>query len=262
MHTSIKKIFVLSAYLIMLFVNYLARSLPLAGRNTGEISDNYPNLLAPAGYTFSIWGIIYALLAVYLIYQFTQNKDKLLERINPIFILNALLNSAWLFAWHYNQIWLSVMIMSGLLATLVAIATILNNSVLTKKERWLVQLPFEVYFGWITIAAIANIIVLMVSLGWYRTGVTENVWTVAALLLGAFFGFRRILRDQAVAYGSVLIWAYGGILYRHLSDGGFSGKYPLVILTTVLCMLIFTGLLLKPGIMRKIMFQGHDCQGQ
>ncbi len=29
---------------------------------TGELSDRYPNLFVPAGFTFAIWGLIYLLL--------------------------------------------------------------------------------------------------------------------------------------------------------------------------------------------------------
>jgi hypothetical protein len=42
----------------MIVLNVLANALPLGGRTTGEISDAYPNLFAPAGYTFAIWGLI------------------------------------------------------------------------------------------------------------------------------------------------------------------------------------------------------------
>lgn len=59
------KISVLISYLAMITVNFLANALPIAGRNTGEISDSYPNLFAPAGLTFAIWGLIYFLLATY-----------------------------------------------------------------------------------------------------------------------------------------------------------------------------------------------------
>jgi len=136
----------------MLSVNYLATALPLGGRSTGAISDNYPNLFAPAGYAFAIWGLIYALLAIYVVYQCLQKQDILTTRINRFFIFNALFNASWLFAWHYDVIWLSVIIMLGLLITLIKIADILRQSALTPKERLMVRLPFSIYFGWITVA--------------------------------------------------------------------------------------------------------------
>jgi hypothetical protein len=120
------KISTLVAYVVMVAVNYLAVALPLAGRDTGAISDSYPNLFAPAGYAFSIWGLIYILLLIYVVYQFFYKNNALTLKINKIFIINAFLNAAWLFAWHYDIIWLSVIIMLGLLLTLIRIADILR----------------------------------------------------------------------------------------------------------------------------------------
>ena len=235
------KISTLAAYTVMVVVNALAILLPIAGRSTGAISDSYPNLFAPAGYAFSIWGLIYTLLGIYAVYQLWLGKNKIVDRINHLFIANALLNAAWIFAWHYDYIGLAVLIMGGLLFTLIRIADILRDNVLGKKERWLVRLPFSVYFGWITVATIANITVFLVSLGWNRFGLSEVFWTIAILLVGALIGSWRMLKDHVIPYGLVLVWAYVAILYKHLSASGFAGKYPEVIWTVALCILAFGG---------------------
>ncbi|MBN1684333.1 MAG: tryptophan-rich sensory protein [Gammaproteobacteria bacterium] len=241
MNKKILKISTLIAYVIMVGVNYLAVLLPLGGRSIGQISDNYPNLFAPAGYAFSIWGLIYTLLAIYVVYQLWRVKDELAARINRLFIVNALLNASWIFAWHYDLIWLSVIIMAGLLMTLIKIADIFRERAITPKETWLVRLPFSVYFSWITVAAIANVIIFLVSIGWNGFGLPESFWTVFALLVGALIGSWRMLRDRFIPYGLVLIWAYGAILFKHFSASGFDGKYPIVIAAVVLCLLVFVG---------------------
>lgn len=228
------------AYVIMIAVNYMAVFFPLGGRTTGEISYNYPNLFAPAGYAFSVWGIIYLLLGMYVIYQFRLNKNELAEKVNRIFIVNALLNASWLFAWHYDLIWLSVIIMTGLLFTLIKIADILRTNVIAPKERWFVRLPFSVYFGWITVAAIANVIVFLVYIGWNGTGISEVFLTVTALLTGTCIGLWRMLKDRFLPYGLVLIWGYGAVLAKHLSAVGFDGQYPIIIGTVAVCLLVFT----------------------
>jgi hypothetical protein len=43
-------------------------------------------------------------------------------------------------------------------------------------------------------------------------------------------------KDKNIAYGLVLIWAYLGILLKHLSAGGFGGQYPSVIVTVIACL--------------------------
>jgi len=234
----------------MVAVNYLAVALPLAGRDTGAISDSYPNLFAPAGFAFSIWGLIYTLLGIYVVYQF-RRKDALVERINRVFIINALLNASWMFAWHYDLIWLSVLIMIGLLVTLIRIADMLRESKLTQKDLWLICLPYSVYFGWITVATIANITVFLVSLGWNGFGLSESFWTVAVLLVGAMIGTMRLLRDRFAPYGLVLVWAYGAILAKHLSASGFNGQYPSIIETVILCLLVFLGTIVFINIKKK-----------
>ncbi|MFA7170850.1 MAG: tryptophan-rich sensory protein [Candidatus Paceibacterota bacterium] len=251
MNTKIIKILTLVAYVVMIAVNYLAVALPLGGRDTGAISDNYANLFAPAGYAFSIWGLIYALLGVYVVYQLRRDKDYLVERVNRIFIVNALLNASWIVAWHYDYIWLSVIIMIGLLLTLIRIADIVRAAKLTKNERFLVCLPFSIYFGWITVASIANITVFLVSLGWNGFGISDNFWTVVVLLVGALIGSLRMLRDRLVPYGLVFIWAYGAILAKHLSQSGFDGQYPNIIWTVVLCLMVFAGMIVFISIKKK-----------
>lgn len=229
------------AFLAMIAVNYSATALPLGGRTTGAISDNYPNLFAPAGYAFAIWGLIYALLAIYVVYQFSRKDNVLIARINRLFVVNAIFNAGWLFAWHYDVIWLSAALMLGLLATLVKIADILRQSAMSSKERLLVRLPFSVYFGWITVATIANITVLLVSLGWNGFGIAESIWTVLILLVGAAIGAWRTLRDRNIPYALVLVWAYTAILFKHLSATGFGGAYPPVITAAAICLAIFAG---------------------
>ena len=251
MNTKIIRILTLVAYMVMVGVNFLAMYLPLGGKTTGEISDNYPNLFAPAGYAFSIWGLIYLLLAIYVIYQFKRGDDILAGKVNRIFILNALLNAAWIFAWHNDIIWLSVILIIGLLISLIRIANILRKSTLTERDLRLVGLPFSVYFGWITVATIANITVFLVSLGWGGFGLADSFWTVVVLLMGALIGSWRMLKDKFISYGLVLIWAYGAILFKHVSITGFAGQYPSVIVTAVLCITAFIGIILYTSFKKK-----------
>lgn len=251
MNTLILRIATAAAYLVMVGVNYLAVALPLGGRDTGAVSNSYPNIFAPAGYAFSIWGLIYLLLAIYVVYQIGRKEDVLLARVNRLFIINALLNACWIFAWHYDVIWFSLVIMAGLLITLIKIADIFRQSALGKKERWLARLPFSVYFGWITVATIANATVFLVYLGWNGLGLSETFWVIAILLIGAAIGCWRMLRDRAIAYGLVLVWAYGAILAKHFSAGGFVGQYPSVIWTAVFCLAIFMATIVFISINKK-----------
>lgn len=238
------KLSVLATFIVMVTVNALSVLLPINGVTPGEVSDSYPNLFAPAGMTFSIWGVIYLLLAAHTLYQLglfrgREANTELLHRTGMLFSASSLVNAAWIFAWHYRIIPLSMALMLLLLACLITIAVIMDAQNLSVRERFLIRLPFSVYFGWITVATIANATALLVSLGWKGFGVSESVWTIIILAVGALIGTVTLLRFRSVGYGLVLLWAYAGILIKHTSASGFAGRYPSVIVAVSLCLAVF-----------------------
>jgi hypothetical protein len=242
------KILVTLAYFAVITVNYLANALPIGGVTTGEASDSFSNLFTPAGVTFSIWGLIYTLLLVYVLYNWglfgkkpSKKKQKILNKVGVLFIVNAIANCCWIFAWHHGQIALSVIIMLVLLITLILVADLLNKEKFSLTETICLRLPFSIYFGWITVATIANITVLLVSIGWNGWGISEQIWTIIILLIGATIGIWRGLKDKNIAYLAVFIWAYGGIILKHSSENGFANTYPAIIATLILCVMLYSG---------------------
>jgi hypothetical protein len=235
------KIISVIAFISMVIVNALANILPINGINTGQVSDSYPNLFAPAGITFSIWGLIYLLLGIFVIYQFfITKKIKILDQIGIYFIITSIANILWIFSWHYDYIGLSVLLMLIILISLIKIANILNkeNLILTK-DFFLISLPFSIYFGWITVATIANITTFLVSLNWNAFGLTEQFWTIAIIIIGSIIGLLRMFKDKNIAYGLVFVWAYIGIWIKHISEVGFNNQYPAIIITTIICIILF-----------------------
>jgi len=234
------KILVLITYLAMVIVNGLANALPINGMITGDVSDSYPNLFAPTGITFIIWGVIYLLLAGHTAYQlglFRKDKEavntELFNKVGLLFSISSLANVGWIYAWHYNVIPLSMVFMLVILICLILINLQINKADLNQNEKLFVKLPFSVYFGWITVATIANVTVLLVSLDWNRFGISEVVWTIAILLIGMLIGAVTTLKNRDVAYGLVLVWAYIGILIKHLRAVDFNFNYPTVVYTVV-----------------------------
>jgi len=226
----------------MVIVNALANILPINGITTGQISDSYTNLFAPAGWAFAIWGLIYLLLAGYTLYQLgvfqdtaTSVKTGLLNKIGILFSISSLANAAWIFAWHYQIIPLSLLLIVVILVCLILINQRINKEQLSTTEKLFIGLPFSVYFGWITVATIANATTLLVSLNWQGFGLTEPTWAVIVIILGFLIGAVTMLKNRDIAYGLVIVWAYAGILSKHISPDGFGGQYPVIINTTILC---------------------------
>jgi hypothetical protein len=230
------KIIAVISFIIMVVVNALANLLPINGQATGEISDKYANLFAPAGITFSIWSVIYIALFVYSLYQFkkvrakkSQINENTYNSINRFFIASSLLNTIWIFAWHYEVLWATVILMIGILYCLIKINTILRNQKKSFTDTICVATPFSIYFGWITVATIANITSWLVSVEWDGFGIRPGVWMVAILIIGALIATRVILQNRDAVYGLVIVWAYTGILVKHLSEQGWNGAYPSVL---------------------------------
>lgn len=226
------------AFVVMMVMNWLAASTThLGGTDTAAVSDSYPNLFAPAGYTFAVWGVIYLLLGLFMFRMFAIWKPKNalsqaeINTITRLFTITSLLNAAWLLAWQYRVLWLSVILMTGLLVALIRINAITRSKDITAKEWLFVSLPFSVYFGWITVATIANISTWLVSLGWDRWGQSEGFWMVMVLLVGATIGLITMWCNNDWAYGGGIVWGYTGILVKHLSESGWNGKWPSVLAT-------------------------------
>jgi hypothetical protein len=245
------KILTAAAFLIMIALNALANILPINGQTTGAVSDKYGNLFAPAGLTFSIWGLIYLLLAGYMFAQFgflSRQKQEgswpSLYKISLYFILSSLANAVWILAWHFEVLPVSMVLMLIILVCLIIIVQEIKDEKarepFTCRDEILLRLPFSVYFGWITVATIANATALLVSLDWNGFGLSESTWTVIILVIGMLIGLITMLRNKDIAYGLVLAWAYAGILIKHTSAApGFDSQYLWIVGSVAACLVIF-----------------------
>lgn len=212
----------LLGFVLVISLNSLAVLLPLNGKSTGELSDQYPNLFTPAGLTFSIWSVIYLFLLGFIIFQFTvlfkathAARKKILNISSP-FLVNCLANGGWIAAWHYEQVVLSVVIMLVLLTSLAIIHERLKLALPLQPlaQKCLLDLPFSLYFGWIAIATIANITALLVHLGWNGAGISAPLWTVIMICIGTILNIYMVMGRNNIAFGLVGIWAFYGIIIK------------------------------------------------
>src|SRR5512143_2103851 len=192
------------ATIIALTVNVLASTLPLNGKNTGAISDQFKVLFVPAGYVFAIWGVIYIGWIAFAIYQAlpSQRDNARLQRIGWLYALSGVLNAGWLFTWHYELFPLSVVVMLALLVTLIAIYLRLDNGrvQVSTAEKWCVNIPFSVYLGWISVATIANITDLLYYWHWDGFGIAPELWAVIMLVVATALALAMTLKRSDIAY--------------------------------------------------------------
>jgi len=218
------------AVIFTIIVNALANILPIAGKNTGELSDNIPNLFVPAGITFAIWGVIYILIIMFAIYLakdlFKKEKTTkpLLEKISFFFILASLANIMWIFLWHYEQIILSLLAMILLFFSLLMIYLRLNIGIekVTMKEKLFVHIPISVYIGWITVATIANVTAVLVTINWDGFGISEEIWTILVIIIATILTILVLITRKDCQYSAVIIWALIGIYLKRIA---YDSKY-------------------------------------
>ncbi len=99
------------AFILTVAINGLAGSTTfIGGQNTAAVSDKYPTLITPAGYVFAIWGIIYLLLGIFVVYQALPRErgSDYVSKIGWLFVLSSIVNIAWIFVWQYEYLAVSV----------------------------------------------------------------------------------------------------------------------------------------------------------
>lgn len=197
---------ILVAWAAMVAVNAMATLLPINGMTTSEISNKLDVLFTPAGYVFSIWGVIYLLLAVWVVLQFKPLKEGRghSSRIYTLFIVSCVLNIAWLLCWHYEVFAIAQLMMFALLLALIFLYRSFTDTGFGGR------LPFSIYLGWISVASIAN---MSYTLKHYdiSLGVSEPVGTVVLIIIAAALALAGQYIESDALFTAVFIWALVGI---------------------------------------------------
>lgn len=245
-----------AAFAAMVAVNALAELVPIGGMTTGQISAMYPNLFTPAPITFAVWGLIYFLMLLYVVYQHgvldgEEESTQVREKIGPWFAVSCGLNILWIILWHSLMFALSVMTIVLLLIVLIVITKRLRGADNSLKMKVTTQAGFSLYYGWIIAATIANISVFLTYTGWDGWGISQQVWTMLVLLTGAVIAGAVVIVGKDRIAGAAVMWAYVGIFIRHVSLAQGEPVYPFIIAAVIVCEMLILGTMLYPAVMRQ-----------
>jgi len=215
------------AYVAVVVVNAAANIVRFNGQTTAEVSDRFPTLVTPAGYVFIIWGIIYIFLGGFIVYQAlpSQRRNPRLQSIGWLFVLSSVANIAWIFLWQYNIFAATLVAMFTLVGALIAIYLQLRIGLVRAPfiEQWLVNAPFSIYLGWITVAAIANVAVVLTFYRWNGFGLSPVAWAVALITIATGIASAVAWIRADLAFTAVIIWSFVGIAARQ------AGVQPVVL---------------------------------
>ncbi|MGB7536952.1 MAG: tryptophan-rich sensory protein [Anaerolineales bacterium] len=250
MKDTLRQILVVLSIIATLAVNILANALPFNGLSTAQISDQFQVYFVPAGYVFSIWGVIYIGLIAYAVYQAlpSQRENPRLRQTGYPVVVAGLANCIWLFLWHYEQFPLTLVAMLGLLALLILVYLNLGigRTQVSTAEKWCVRVPFSVYLGWITVATIANVTDVLYYLKWDGFGIAARDWTLilfaAVILIAGLMSLTR--RDTA--YNLVIVWALVGIAVKQAAAKSLVIA-SLASAVVVICVLVYAIVLRQPS---------------
>jgi hypothetical protein len=238
MSERIKQLLVIASFVVVILFNYLAATGYINGTDTGSISDRYATELTPAGYAFTIWSLIYLGMAAYVVFQALPSKlaHPFASAARIPFVFSCAANSAWLIAWHYDMIPLSVALMFSLLAILALINVKVSDAA-TTVDVLAIKAPFNLYFGWVTVAAVVNVTISLVAAG----ADSHAAWASAAgsllILFAAVIGVFLRFRLKAFLYPIAIAWGTTAIAVKQ------SGNTPIVVSAAIaVIVLLFVAL--------------------
>ena len=214
--------------ILVIYWNYYTAVKGFNGVDVGEMSNRYDTLFTPAGYAFSIWGFIFLAMTGLSIFHirrafFSNKKSEFIEQTGPWFFLANLFNGLWVYFWLTGTTWLTPIIMTLLLFSLIKI--ILR----TNMERWDAPIevivfqwwPICIYSGWITVALIANISAFLVKIEWSGWGISPQNWTVIMIIIAGVINLWMISLRNMREFAAVAIWAFVAIAVKQWDNAPF-----------------------------------------
>lgn len=241
-----RSLLVLVSVIATLVINALADILPINGLGTGQISDQFQVFFVPAGYVFSIWGLIYLGLIALTIYQFMPEgrQSVRMQKILVPFLVASAANCAWIFLWHYQYFYWTLVAMLVLLVSLIVIYLRLHqeNTPVSRLEKWMVRIPISIYLGWISVATIANVTDVLDYAGFKGGMLSGQVWAAILLGVASLLALLMTVIRKDVAFVAVLLWAFIGIAIK------FSHE-PVVATAAWIASGLMVGLMLVSGVL-------------
>lgn len=198
---------------ITLFFNFLSGTGILNNISTAEVSALYPTRITPAGFAFSIWGLIYTLLLLTFTWLFYKREDskvaQVIDAIGYWFILSSIANIGWIILFAYLQIELSTVLIAVLLFSLTRI--VMNLKKLKFKLTPLYPLTFGLYTGWVLVATVVNIAAALVKREWQGFGMNELVWATIVIVVAVLITFYVTNQTTNAIIPLPVAWAYYAI---------------------------------------------------
>ena len=212
----IKKLQIANGFFLVFTIifNYLSNTGIFNGKTIANVSNEYQNLFTPAGYAFSIWGLIYLLLIGFVLYTgrslFKPSKneaDGFVEKIGWWFVVSCIANCAWILTWLYGFTGLSVIVLLVAFISLLMIVLEALKYNASSAQKWFINFPFQIYAGWVSVALIAATAAWLTKIGWNGLGISEITWTIILMIIASIIHLFMTWKKNAPIFAFVAVWA-------------------------------------------------------
>ena len=202
----------LLAIIVTFAVNAWSNINPIGGESIGAISNNTFGevVITPANYAFIIWGVIYLGLFAFGIYQLlpAQQNRAALNPVRDALLVSSIAQIIWVFLFLSRLFWGSLVAMGAILGALIwGYGQWRKGERRGRRERWCVDRPLSLYFGWISVATVVNGATALYSSGWTELGLGAEVWACVMVGVATVLGVAIALRYRDTIYPGVMIWA-------------------------------------------------------
>lgn len=221
-------------FFIVVVVNYLTATGKIPGLSPQrEVSNLYDTPITPAGFAFSIWGLIYLLLFVVIVYMIHLSSDRshrsdIVNEITRPLLGIFVFNVVWNIVFGMKWIGISFLMIIGYWISLIFIGTALSRSRIRLNPIF--PVAFGIHTGWITIASVVNLYAFFVKLQW---GIADRpqVWMTIGIVLAVVLVavLQVFLRNAVLPFATA--WALFGI---YAKDSVIYTQYPFLSILLLL----------------------------
>lgn len=215
----LRSILVLVATAATIAFNALAATGYVNGVTPEVISNKYPTVLTPAGYAFTIWSVIYLGMIAFSLYQLLPAQLVRFRAVRSLYLVSCVLNCAWIYFWHREQIGLCLLLIAALLGSLILMIAVFSRAG-QEAGPLFTKVVFGIYAGWVTAATLVNCAIALKYFGVALSPLMWNVFGVFALLLAASIGVLVRMRYKNYLFSLALAWAATAIAVKQSGNTG------------------------------------------
>lgn len=241
-------------FIVMIMVNYLSAAGKINNFSQAEVSAMYPTLITPAGFAFSIWGVIYSLIGPILIYFLVKLKDDKVSRtidlISPLIIVNFLLNIAWNISFSHDIIGLTMVLIILMAISLVMIIGKLYKN-RANSSYLLAAVAFTIYASWVFIASFVNVAAFLVKINWNGFGISDSYWAILVIIVATLAVVAYILKYKNALAPISVAWAFFTIYSAYKSGKITADMSSTIEMLLIVGIVIFVALMVMTFVKNK-----------